>query len=103
MSAVQKQMRLISFKAINKGALIGFATVELPIGLTISDCPVCLSGGKAWASLPSKPVLDRDGRHAEKSGKRQYTAILAWPDRETANRWSDAVIALVHAEHPEVF
>jgi hypothetical protein len=94
-------MRLLSFKPVARGALRGFANVELPIGLTITDCPVCVSHGKAWASLPSKPVLDRDGKHVEVSGKRQYAAILAWKDREVADRWSGAVVAMVRTAHPE--
>jgi hypothetical protein len=98
-----KQMRLVSFKPLIKGALRGFANIELPNGLKIDDCTVCISNGRAWASLPSKPVLDRDGRHVEKDGKKQYAAILHWPDRETSDRWSEAVVALVRAEHPEAF
>jgi hypothetical protein len=100
MSAGPKRMRLASFKPLVKGALRGFATVVLPSELKIEECPICISNGKAWASLPSKPVL-RDGRQVEKDGKKQFAAILAWPDRETADRWSNAVIELVRAEHPE--
>jgi hypothetical protein len=95
------QMRLVSFKPLVKGALRGFANIQLPNGLTVNDCPVCLTNGKAWASLPSKPVLDRDGRQVEVGGKRQYAAILAWQSRETADRWSAAVIDLVERANPE--
>ena len=100
MSATPKRMRLASFKPLVKGALRGFANVELPNGLKIDECPVCVSNGKAWASLPSKPVL-RDGRQIERDGKKQFAAILAWPDRETADRWSNALVALIRAQHPE--
>lgn len=96
-----RRMRLVSFKPLVKGALRGFANVELPNRLRIDDCPICVSGGKAWAGLPAKPVLDRDGRHVETDGKKQYAALLHWPDRATADRWSDAVAALVRAEYPE--
>jgi hypothetical protein len=51
------RLRLISFKPLTKGALRGFAHVELPSGLRITDCPVLISNGKTWATLPSKPVL----------------------------------------------
>jgi hypothetical protein len=94
-------MRLISFKPLVKGALRGFANIQLPIGLMITDCPVCVSHGNAWASLPSKPVLDRDGKHVEVNGKRQYAAFLSWGDRQTAERWSNAVVALIRTAHPE--
>ena len=97
----QRRMRLISFKPLVKGALRGFVNVELPNELTVTDCPVCTSGGKVWASLPSKPVLDRDGKHVEINGKRQYCAILSWADRQTADRWSEAVVALLREAHPD--
>jgi hypothetical protein len=47
-----KPMRLVSFKPLVKDALRGLANVQLPNGLLINDCPICISKGKAWASLP---------------------------------------------------
>jgi hypothetical protein len=94
------RMTLETFKALRKGALVGFATVRLPNGLLIGDCPICTSHGKTWASLPSKPILDRDGRHVEEGGKKKYAPILQWKDRETADRWSVAVVELVREQHP---
>jgi hypothetical protein len=95
------RLRLISFKPLTKGALRGFANVELPNGLRITDCPVLTSSGKAWATLPSKPVLDRDGKHVEVSGKKQYSPILEWRDRDLSDRFSTAIIELVRAKHPD--
>jgi len=100
------RMRLVSFKQLpnrNGGALVGFANVELPSGLKINDCPVLISNGKAWAAFPAKPQIGQDGRQIVIDGKKQFTAILSWPDRATANRWSDAVVDLVRAKHPEAF
>src|SRR4051794_6944665 len=98
-------MRLISFKVIGKGALVGIATVELPIGLGIEDCPILINkDGKPWAALPARPVLDREGRHVKPAGaKGQYAALLKWRDRGLADRWSAAVVALVREQYPEVF
>ena len=78
----------------------GHASVRLPIGLKITDIPVCTSHGRTWASLPSKPILDRDRRHVEEGGKKKYAVILQWGDRATADRWSDAFVDLVHQQHP---
>ena len=60
-----RRMTLEAFKSFRKGgssSLIGFATVRLPIGLLIADCPICTSRGKTLR-LPSitKPQLDRRG------------------------------------------
>jgi hypothetical protein len=94
------KMRLISWKSLVKNSLRGFATVELPIGLKIVDCPVLVSSGKAWASLPTKPVLDRDGKHVKPDGKPQYSAVLEWKSRDLADRFSEAVVELVRQTHP---
>ena len=73
------RMKLLNWRPLVKGALRGFATVELPIGLKLIDCPVLVGPNGAWAALPSKPVLDREGKHAKPSGKAQYAAIVEWP------------------------
>jgi len=96
------RMRLISFRPISKGALRGFVSIELPIGLGIEDCPVLVGNNGAWAALPSKPVLDREGRRARSDGKPQYAAIMKLRDRELQDRFSQAVIKLVRAAHPDV-
>jgi hypothetical protein len=94
-------MALEEFKRLRKGSLLGFATVRLPIGLRIADIPVCTSHGKVWASLPSKPMIGADGRQLEKDSKKRYQPILQWADRETADRWSAAVVELVREHDPE--
>jgi len=34
-------------------------------------------------------------------GKAQYASILSWRDRDLADRWSAAVVALVRAAYPD--
>jgi hypothetical protein len=100
----RRRMGLVAFKAMVKGSLVGFADVRLPSGLEIHDCAVLTSNGKSWAALPAKPVLDRDGRQIiDANGKKKFVPILSWPDRATADAWSDRVVDLVRAEHPEAF
>jgi hypothetical protein len=93
-------MRLVSFKPIAKGGLLGLATVELPSGLKLIDCAILRGQNGTWAALPSRPILDNAGRHAKPSGKGQYTPAAAWRDRDLQNRWSDSVIALIEARYP---
>jgi hypothetical protein len=65
-------IRLRGFRPLPKGALIGFADIELLGGLLVHDCPVFCDGG-AWAALRAKPVIDRDGkRKADVNGRRQF-------------------------------
>jgi hypothetical protein len=98
-----KKMTLLSWKPLVKNSLRGFASVELPIGLKIFDVPVMISSGKAWAALPSKMQMLRDGqprRDGNGNGKPLYTPILEWRDRDLADQFSEAVVALVDAAYP---
>jgi hypothetical protein len=94
-------MKLLEFKSLTKNSLRGFARVRLPNGLVIHDIPVLVSNAKAWATLPSKPVLDRDGRHVEVSGKKQYAPVLEWASRDVSDRFSARVVELVRDAHPD--
>jgi len=95
-------MTLISFKKSRKGSLCGFAEVELPLML-IPDIGIHESHGRRWASIPGKPVIDPEGRHKVVDGKRVYVPAFSWRNREIANRFSAAVVALVERHHPEAF
>jgi hypothetical protein len=101
----QARLRLISFKAIGKNGLVGFASVELAIGLRLFDLPVFSGNGNGpWVALPRRPSLDRD-RHQRigADGKAAFEPVAEWRDRETANTFSSAVIALLRAAHPDAF
>jgi hypothetical protein len=95
---------VVAWKPLLKNTLRGFATIKLRNGLTIYDVAVHTSHGKAWASLPSKPILGADGQaqRDRESGKVRYVPMLEWPDRATADRFSAAVITAVEAAHGEV-
>lgn len=96
------KLRLPKFRPIVKGALRGFAGVELPNGLTIADCPICVSHGRAWASLPSKPIVGSDGTTLRgDAGKIKYSPILRWRSRELSDRFSAAVVGLIRSAHPD--
>ena len=97
----RRRLRLVSFKTLKKGGLLGFATIEMAPGLTIADCPLQSSRGRVWCGLPAKPVLDPEGRQVEVSGKKQYAAILKWRDRDLSDRFSERVVELVREQYPE--
>jgi hypothetical protein len=99
--ADRPRMRLVAWKPLVKNSLRGFATIELPNGLRIQEVPVLLSKGKAWAALPSKPVITRDGDLSKIDGKIQYAKLLEWRSREPSDGFSARVVALVRQAHPE--
>jgi hypothetical protein len=99
-----RQLRLITWKPLpfRKGALCGFASVELPNGLRILDMPVLAGRNGPWAALPAKPELDRDGRRRiDINGKPTWAPVLEWRTRELGDRFSEAVIAAVRLAHAD--
>jgi hypothetical protein len=102
MNAARAALALLSWRPHRQNTLRGFASVRLQNGLAIHDVVVHTSHNRSWASLPSKPMLDKSGAALRDSetGKLRYAPILEWPDRATANRFSDAVVELVEREHP---
>jgi hypothetical protein len=97
-----KTIALIAWHPLAKGALRAFATVQLPLGLRLIDCPVLVSNGKPWVSLPAKPVLDRDGNHkTDPNGKPAYAPVAEWRSRELRDRFSEVVIAAIRRMYPE--
>ena len=93
-------MRLSGWRPLARNSLRGFGDIELPSGLRIREVAVLSSNRQCWATLPSKPVLDRNGRHVETNGKKQFAAILEWRSRELADGFSAKIIELVHQVHP---
>jgi hypothetical protein len=79
------RLRLVSFKAVPKGPLRGFCTVELPPGLILSDLPVMIGNAGLWVALPGKPVLDETGRHKrDVNGKPEYQPMADGPRASSA-------------------
>jgi hypothetical protein len=96
-------MPLVAWKAVAKGKLAGFATVQLPIGLKLINCPVFVGPNGPWTALPSKPLLDGGGRQrTDASGKRAFEPVLEWRDRSLSDRFSAALVELVRRERPGV-
>jgi hypothetical protein len=98
------RMRLVAWRPLRKGALLGFASVWLPIGLKIVGCPVLTSPHGPWANLPGKPWVDKGGQlKRDANGKPAYAALLEWDNRALRDRFSRAVIELICARHPDAF
>jgi hypothetical protein len=97
------KMRLLAWRKIGVGNLIGLADVELPIGLKIFDIPVIAgrNGRLHWAAMPSKAQLDRERRQkVGADGKPLFAPVCEWRTRALGDRFSAAVVDLVRAAHP---
>jgi DNA-binding SARP family transcriptional activator len=93
-------MRLLGWLRIDKGALIGRAKVQLPSGLEIADIGIFQKAGSRWAQLPAELLRDADGQPLrDDRGKARYRSPLKWSSRDLQERFSDALIGLIEAEH----
>jgi hypothetical protein len=102
----QRGITLLEWRPFHRNTLFGFAAVRVEaVGLTISDIAVHQKNESRWVSLPSKPMLDRDGAIVRDpaTSKIRYSPILQWRDRATAERFSHAVIEALLAAHPDTF
>ncbi len=87
---------------MQRNTLRGFASVTLPIGLDADDVAVHVAGGRAWASLPGRPMLDGDGRPLrDDSVKIRYVLLVRWLSHSLASGFGGRVVELVRAAHPE--
>ena len=78
------------WRPVARGALLGFARVELPSGMIISDVTILSGSSGHWASPPSRPQIGKDGTVVkDDAGKIRYSPIIEFRDKVTRNRWSD--------------
>ena len=67
-------VNLLAFRPVRKpgSSIRGFAHVQIG-ALKISDVMILQKDGRAWANMPSKPRMTREGPHA-------LTKSLTWGD-----------------------
>jgi hypothetical protein len=92
-------LRLIEWKPLDAGALIGRATVEVG-GLVISDIGIFQKDGARWSQMPAEPMRDRDGQVLkDERGKVRYHSALKWKSRDLQERFSAALISAIEDRH----
>jgi hypothetical protein len=100
----QRPMVLVEWRPMVRATLRGFCAVEMTSGLIVRDLSVHQRDGRAWVAMPAKPQIGRDDKLVRThNGKAQYSQVIGFRNRELADRFSNAVLALVNAEHPEAF
>jgi len=94
---------LVDFKPLRSGTLRAHATVQMPSGMVVHDVPIFVGQKGVSAGTPSKPVIGPAGlaKRSPVPGKTIYVPTISWADNEIARRFSDAVVELVAAEHPD--
>jgi hypothetical protein len=98
------KMQVREFRAMDRGALQGFATVVLPSGMIVHDISIFYKDARWWASPPGKPQIGRDGCVAKDgAGRTQYSQIISFTSRAIADAFSDIVIAALRKARLEIF
>jgi len=83
-------VELLAWTSVTRDSgLRGYADVRLGKTLRINGVAVGFSKGRPWAAPPSKSV-----------GGGRYEKVVEWLDRESSERFSQAVVAAVEASHP---
>lgn len=58
--------------------------------------------GHHWASPPSKPMIDRDGRvMRDRDGKTRWQPLITFSNKNARDQWSAAVVQAVHDHAPQ--
>ena len=97
-------LKILDWREMRRNSLLGFAKVEFPSGMIVSDVTVLQGEKGPWASPPSKPMIGRDGTvMKDDAGKVRYVPIIEFTSKDVRNRWSDSVIEAMRAAHHEVF
>jgi hypothetical protein len=93
------RLRVTEWHPLHKKTLRDFTTVELPNGLIVRHVSIHSKGGTDRASLPVRPMLDRNGIAVRIDvGKIKYSAVLQWRGRDLTDRFSAAVVTALDGE-----
>ncbi len=94
--------RILDWRPLRKNSLLGFASVELPSGMTISDVVILTGANGPWASPPAKPLIDRTGAVVKgPNGKVSYVPIIGFSTKERRNAFSDHVVGALREAFPD--
>jgi DNA-binding cell septation regulator SpoVG len=95
-------MRITAWRPLHKNTMRGFVSIELQVGLVISDAIVHVGTNGPWVAMPGKPQVEPDGTlRRGPNGKPAYVNILSWRSRALADQFSSAVISELIRRHPD--
>jgi hypothetical protein len=105
MTAGKLSVIVEGFKPLHSNTLFGFTIIVVPeLHLRIHDVSVHAKGESRWASLPSKPQIDRSGQvRKDERGKALYVPVVEFTDKATRDAFSAKVIASLLEFAPSAF
>jgi len=83
---VSGNLKVIAYKPINRGKLVGFLDVFIPsVGIEIYGLTAFESDGRRWFNLPSREYEDKD------TGQKKYSPIMRFPNEAYYNAFMNAL------------
>jgi hypothetical protein len=91
------------FRRLAKNTLRGFVRARFPPRIIIAEISIHVGAdGKAWASPPSRPMLDRDGAAMrDQDGKVRWQPLMTFASGKIRNAWSQHVIDALLSLFPD--
>jgi hypothetical protein len=91
------------YKRVTKNTLRGFVRAKFPSGVIIAEIGIHAGpDGKAWASPPSRPMLDRDGAAVRTpDGKLHWQPLITFTSGKVRNAWSRQVVDALVNQYPD--
>ena len=90
------RMVLVDWWPMRSGALVGRATVMLPIGLEI-NIGVFERDGSCWTQLPAQPLTIAGAPVLGVNGKAKWISPIRWTTAALQQAFSERVIELIDA------
>lgn len=90
-------IKCTGWKAIDKGAVVGFAELYFPdMGMTMHDCMVLTGKNGRWCKPPSMPMINKNGQQMlREDGKKSYREIIKFDARDDSDAWSTAALKAI--------
>jgi hypothetical protein len=85
-SGGHRSIIITAWKPHVQNTLRGFLSVNLPSGMTIHNLTVHAKGEARWVGLPAREWTNGQG-------VKQYSRLIEFADRQTANKFRDQVLA----------
>jgi hypothetical protein len=94
---------IVEFSERRANTLRGFAKVGMPSGMVVHEYAIHVANGRAWASPPARPMMDRSGvAMRDDAGKIRYSPpLISFTSKEIRDRFSDAVIEAMRIQFPD--
>lgn len=86
-------IQISEWKSHNRKTLRGFFTATLPSGMILHDLSLHEKPDARWINTPSREWTDQNG-------DTQYSPMITFTDRATANRFRDTMLAALDEQKP---